>query len=161
MEKLDVLEFFVRGLPETFLFIFAAYVFSRTSFDLKKYLLSSVIFAVVGFITRSFPIHYGVHTILNLFAFIILAHSINKIDLIKSISVGVIIVLLQSVCELINIVMIQFVFKQDVNYILGNPTLKTLYGIPSILIFALIIVSYNLLIVKKSKVGKVSNGKDM
>ncbi|MEG0772230.1 hypothetical protein [Clostridium sp.] len=161
MPKLTLLEFFLRGIPETFIFIFAAYAFSKTSFDLKRYLLSSIVFAIVGSITRMLPTHNGVHTILNLFAFIIIASSINKIDLIKSIKVGVITVILQSVCELINIIIIQFIFKQDMNYILGNPTLKTLYGIPSILIFGITVISYYIVIVNKKELRQVTNGKNM
>lgn len=161
MEQLTILEFFLRGIPETFLFIFAAYSFSKTSLDIKKYLSSSIIFAVIGFITRSLPVHAGVHIILNLFAFIILANNINKIDLLKCIQTGIIITILQLICEAINVVIIQSIFKQDMNYILSNPTLKTLYGIPSILILGIIVISHYIIFLKKQKSRKVSYGKNM
>lgn len=161
MEKLKLLEFFVRGLPESFLFIFAAYAFSKTKFHLTKYLLSSVILALVGFITRSLPINYGVHNILNIFAFILLIYNINKIDLIKSIKTGIISAILQFVCELINIFIIQYIFKQEISYVFSNPTLKTLYGIPSLLIFGIIVALYYIMTMKEIKTKQVSNGKIM
>ncbi len=149
MIKLTIFEFFIRGIPEAFLFIFTAYAVSKTTINYKKCLLSGVILAVIGFITRYLPINYGVHTILNLFAFIILSYNINKIDLVKAIKAGAISMFLQSLCELINIGIIQFLFKQDMDYILSVPKLKTLYGIPSLLIFASIAVSYYKLTRKK------------
>ncbi|EQB88606.1 hypothetical protein J2Z44_003494 [Clostridium punense] len=141
MDKLTFIEFFFRGLPESFLFILAAYAFSKTSLNHKNYIFSSIILAIAGFITRALPIHYGVHIILNLFIFIILAHNVNKIDLVKSITIAIITVVIQCISELINIIIIQFVFKQDLNYVLSIPKLKILYGMPSLFIFAIVIVT--------------------
>ena len=151
MIKLTIFEFFIRGIPESILFIFTAYAISKTTINYKKCLLSGIILAVIGFVTRYLPINYGVHTILNLFAFIILSYNINKIDLVKAIKAGAISMFLQSLCELINIGIIQFLFKQDMDYILSVPKLKTLYGIPSLLIFGAIAVTYYKITKKRRK----------
>lgn len=151
MIKLTIFEFFIRGIPESILFIFTAYAISKTTINYKKCLLSGIILAVIGFVTRYLPINYGVHTILNLFAFIILSYNINKIDLVKAIKAGAISMFLQSLCELINIGIIQFLFKQDMDYILSVPKLKTLYGIPSLLIFGAIAVAYYKITKKRRK----------
>lgn len=157
MIKLTPFEFFFRGIPESILFIVVAYTFAKMHVNLRKCLISGIILAILGFVTRYLPVHYGVHTILNLFAFIILTYNINKIDLIKAITAGVCSVLLQLICELINIVIIQFVFRQDLNYILSVPKLKTLYGMPSLFIFGIIIIASYKLTVK----GRITNGKAM
>lgn len=151
MIKLTIFEFFIRGIPESILFIFTAYAISKTTINYKKCLFSGIILAVIGFVTRYLPINYGVHTILNLFAFIILSYNINKIDLVKAIKAGAISMFLQSLCELINIGIIQFLFKQDMDYILSVPKLKTLYGIPSLLIFGAIAVAYYKITKKRRK----------
>ena len=44
MLKLTLLEFFLRGLPEGFLIIFAVYVFSKTVINIKRYIVSSIIY---------------------------------------------------------------------------------------------------------------------
>lgn len=136
------LEFLVRAIPETFLFIFAVYAFSNTRLDIKKYLLSSVLMCILGFGIRLLPIHYGVHTILVLIFIIILTININKIDTIKTIQAGIITVILQFICEAINVLIIQYVFVVQVDRVFNNPNLKILYGIPSTLIFAVFVSIY-------------------
>ncbi|WP_017416292.1 hypothetical protein [Clostridium tunisiense] len=150
MIKLTIFEFFIRGIPEAFLFVFATYTFSKTPINIRRFLLSGIIMAAIGFFTRYLPIHYGVHTILNLFAFVILFYNVNKIDLMKCIRSVAIAMFLQSFCELINIVIIQFLFKQDMDYILSIPKLKTLYGAPSMIIFGIVVISYYIIIKKRS-----------
>jgi len=159
MTKFTILEFFVRVIPETFLFIFATYVFAKVKLDLRRYLISGITLAIVGIITRALPIHNGVHTILNVFALIIIAVNINKIDMIKSIQIGVIIVILQFICEAINVLLIQYIFRADVINVFKNPTLKTIYGIPSTLIFFIIIIIYYFKVSKGKEMKKESNGK--
>jgi len=155
MNKLTVLEFFTRGIPEAFLFIFAAYAFSNNLLDKKKWILSSLIMAVIGFISRSLPIHYGVHTILNVFAFIIIVSNINKIDLIKSIQIGIFTVIIQFICEAANVFLIQYIFRADIGKIFKDPTLKTVYGIPSTVLFAGIVILYYFKISKRKEKKKI------
>jgi len=151
---LTILEFFLRGIPEAFLFIFAAYAFSNDKIIKKKYILSGITLAIAGFITRALPVHYGVHTILNLFAFIVIASYISKIDLGKSMQVGIMVIILQFICEAINVFMIQYLFKANVEEVFNDATLKILYGIPSTLIFAGIIFTYYFKISKKNELKR-------
>jgi uncharacterized membrane protein YagU involved in acid resistance len=149
-----ILEFFLRGIPESFLFIFAAYAFSNDKIIKKNYVLSGMTLAIAGFITRSLPVHYGVHTILNLFAFIVIASHINKIDLVKSMQAGIVAIILQFICEAINVFMIQYLFKANIEEVFNNATLKTLYGIPSTAIFAGIIFIYYFKVSKRNELKR-------
>lgn len=142
MLKLTPMEFFTRGLPEAFLFIFAAYAFSRRVIDFKKYIISSLLYGLMAYIVRFLPIHYGVHTIMNVFIIIVLTVNINKIDLISSIRSAITVIILQFICEGINVLIIQYIFNVDINYVFNDPVLKTLYGIPSIIIFAFVAIIY-------------------
>ena len=69
--------------------------------------------------------------------------NINKISIIKSISVSVSVIILQSICEFINMLMIRYLFKADLTKVWSNPLLKTLYGIPSLVLFVLLIIIIN------------------
>lgn len=153
--NVTILEFFLRGIPEAFLFIFAAYAFSNDKIIKEKYILSGIILAIAGFITRSLPVHYGVHTILNLFAFIVIASHINKIDLVKSMQAGIVAIILQFICEAINVFMIEYLFKANIEEVFNNATLKTLYGIPSTVIFAGIIFIYYFKVSKRNELKKI------
>ena len=99
MLKLSLFEFIVRSIPEEFLFVLAVHAFSKTGINLKRYLLSGTLFSITVYLIRLLPIQYGVHTILSLIVLIVLVSFINKIDIIKSIRAGIIIFILDFICE--------------------------------------------------------------
>ncbi|MCR1935074.1 hypothetical protein ACQX0N_06105 [Clostridium tepidum] len=140
MLKLSVVEFVARAVPEAFLFIFAIYTFSHTRINKKRYLLSSLLMTIMIFIIRSLPISYGIHTILSIMVLVLLSYTINKIDVTIAVKSTIITIILQFICEGINIFIIQYVLKNDMNYIFNNSKLKTMYGIPSLIIFTCIVL---------------------
>ncbi|MCM0648008.1 hypothetical protein NBE98_06435 [Clostridium swellfunianum] len=142
MVKIPLIEMFIRLLPEGFLFMFAAYVLTRASFDRKKYMVSVILLTLGGFLVRSLPIHNGIHSILILVLFIILLVYINKISVIKAIRAGVITMLIMFISEGINVAIIQFILKKDVNVIFKDSILKNIYGIPSLIIFFSVVALY-------------------
>ena len=158
MLKITLLEFFFRGLPEGFLIIFAAYVFSNTAINIKRYIISSLLVLIAITSIRLLPIQYGVHTILNIIVIIVLTVNINKINIIKSIKASIMAMILEFICEGINMFIIQHVFKVDILHVLSEPSLKTLYGIPSLLIFAAIVSIYSFYLDRRKKLSEVING---
>ncbi|KOR25699.1 hypothetical protein P9J83_10545 [Clostridium sporogenes] len=149
MLKLSVVEFVARAVPEAFLLIFAIYTFSNTRINKKRYLLSSFLMIIMIFIIRSLPISYGIHTILSIMVLVLLSYIINKIDVITAVKSTIITIIFQFVCEGINIFIIQYVLKDDMNYIFNNANLKTIYGIPSLTIFTCIVLLLYIRLLKK------------
>jgi hypothetical protein len=137
--QLSIIEFLLRSIPEGLLFTYAAYVFTKKDIRLKPFLLSSILLAIETYGVQFLPIHKGINNILNIIVFILLVTKVNKIDLMKSIKVIFGSMLLMFLCEGINVVLIQAVFKLDINYIFSIPKLKVMYGIPSLLLFVIII----------------------
>ena len=158
MLKLPLLELFLRGIPEGFLIIFSVYAFSKTVVNKKRYLISSIIFLVAVYLIRLLPIQFAVHTILGLIMTIVLTVNINKIPIIKSIQACIVATIVESICEGLNIFMIQYIFKVDVNYVFNEPTLKIVFGIPSLLIFACIAIFYYISKFKRKELRDVFNG---
>lgn len=142
--KATFLEFVIRGIPEGLLFVLAAYTFSKAQIDIKRYLTSSALFAIIIYLVRLLPIQLGAITILNIIVLICLIVFINKIDTLKAIKSGIIIMILGFVCEGINVFIIQFILKKDMEEIFRNATLKVLYGMPSVLIFGCIVILFYL-----------------
>lgn len=142
MLKLTWFEFIVRGIPEEFLFVLAIHAFSKTGIDLKKYLLSGVLTSIMIYLIRLLPIQYGVHTLLGLMMLTILVNFINKIDAIKAIRAAIITFILCFVFEALNITFLKFVLKKDLNSMLSDPISKTLYGLPSVIIFGVLVIVY-------------------
>lgn len=142
MLKISTLEFFVRLIPEVVLFMLSAYAFSKTRINKKKYIYSSVLFGVAVFCIRFLPINYGVHTIISIIVLIIIATVVCNIDIIESIKASIITAITLFLCEGVNIVILNVIFKDNLKSILEDPRLKTICSIPSLICFALVVLIY-------------------
>lgn len=142
MLKMEPIEFFLRGVPEGFLVILAIYVFSNTPIDKKKYIITSLISVFILVLVKMLPVTYGVHTIINIGLIIVVAVFINKINKIKAIKSALAFTICQFIAEALNLFLIQNVLKQDVEVIFLNPVTKSIYGIPSIIIIFILIISF-------------------
>ena len=151
MLKLTMFEFVIRSIPEVFVFMFAAYAFSKTRIDKKIYILSSLLLAVAVFVIRALPINYGVHTILNISFMTIISNSINKIEIISSVKAAIIMAIILFASEGINVFILKFLLGDRLTMILSNPVLKTIYGLPSLVILASIVIGYYIFLGKRNK----------
>ena len=131
--------------------MFAAYAFSKTKIDKKIYILSSLLLAVAVFVIRALPINYGVHTILNISFMTIISNSINKIEIISSVKAAIIMAIILFASEGINVFILKFLLGDRLTMILSNPVLKTIYGLPSLLILASIVIGYYIFLGKRNK----------
>lgn len=155
MLALTAFEFIVRTIPEVLIYIFAGYVFSNTKINIKRYLIASLILAVSTFIVRMFPINYGVHTILIISIQIAILICISEIDTILAIRSSIITTISLFIIELLNLWAINLIFKEQLETIMSNPISKTIYGLPSLGCFAIIVVCYYLR--KRDKTKYVKN----
>jgi len=159
MLKISMFEFLIRGVPEAFLFIFAAYAFSKVKIDYKRYFISAILLSVAACMIRFLPIQYGVNTILDISVFIILIVNVNRIEIITSIKSVILTIIIEYVCEGINVLIIQVIFKIDMNYIFSNSRLKAIYGIPSLIIFGIVLLFYYTSLKKRKELRGIKNGK--
>ena len=151
MLRLTTFEFIVRVLPEAFVFIFASYALANNKINMKRYIISSILFATCVYVIRMLPIDYGVHTILNIISQTAILISINKIDIIPAIKASIITFICLFIIELLNMLALSFIFKEHLEAIMSNTMLKTIYGLPSLGIFAIITVCYYYHLRKKDK----------
>ncbi|MDF2546785.1 MAG: hypothetical protein K0R93_1683 [Anaerosolibacter sp.] len=139
MLKLSLFELFFRLLPEGFLLCFLMYVLSNKQFDTNKLVLTGIILGITPFFIRLLPINFGVHTIISLIIYIIAAVGLNNINIITAISSGLLSIIILSICDFINFFVLVNLFKFPIETMLDNIKLKTLAGMPSLLLFALIV----------------------
>ena len=151
MLKLQPIEFLLRVLPESFLFVLAVYIFSKTKINKKKYFITGLIFSVVVFIIRMLPINYGVHMILSVLFLLFITVKYNNIDVISSIKSIIFTYMIQLISEAINILFLNIIdINLDIAFI--NPITKNLLGIPSIILtFLMIIISYKFINKRKDE----------
>lgn len=155
MLKLTWFEFIVRGIPEEFLFVLAIHAFSKIGIDLKKYVISGILTSIMAYLIRLLPIQYGIHSLLGLIMLIIAVSFINKIDIVKSIRGGIITFVLCFVFEGINLSFIQFILKKDLSNMMSNPIVKTLYGLPSLIMFGVVVIIYYYILSKRKELQYV------
>lgn len=145
MLRLHPIEFLLRVLPESFLFVLAVYIFSKTKIDKKKYFTTGLIFSVVVFIIRMLPINYGVHMILSVLFLLFIIVKYNNIDVVNSIRSIILTYLIQLISEAVNVLFLNM-SNIDLDTAFLNPITKNLLGIPSIIItFLIIMISYKII----------------
>lgn len=150
MLKLQPIEFILRAIPESFLVIFAIYIFSKTEINKKKYLVTSIAFSIIIYITRMLPINYGVHMILSVLFLLFIIVSYNKIEVINGIKSIIFTYLVQLVSEAINVFILNLM-NLDLETLFINPIYKTIFGLPSLVITAVIISIFYIINKKRKK----------
>lgn len=150
MLRLTGLEFFLRLIPESCLFILGAYVLAHTKIEKKPYFVSSILLAIGGYLVRMLPIHFGVHSILVIVLYVLLTTSLNKIPIAKAISSSMLWTIALSACESLNAFVLSFL-KFNMQIILNNPLKKVLYFMPSLIMLLLAVLLTNILISKNKK----------
>ncbi len=140
MLKIGITELFVRTLPESFLVIFVIQAFSNSKMKKSKYVLSSILLSIIVYSIRLLPIHYGVHTILNLIAIILVCTFINEITTIKAITYSLILVSFLALSEALNLYFIYKIFGENIANTLKDPLKKCIYLMPSMIILVIIVL---------------------
>lgn len=151
MLKISFLELIMRGIPEGLLFFLAVYAFSKNFIEVKKYLFSSILYSFMVYLIRFLPIQNGADYILNLSVLIVLTVFVNKFPIIRSIKIGIIIMLIEFICEGINVFFIQSIFKKNWNVIFKDDVLKLIYSSPSLLLFGCIVIVYYIVLWKRKE----------
>lgn len=155
MLKLTGFEFFIRLIPEALILIFAAYAFSKTKMDAKRYTLGAILLCMCVFAIRLLPINYGVHTFLNIIMLTIIAVKINKIGTIKAVKSSIIITILLFLSEALNVFVLSLVIGDELTRIVADTNLRTLYFLPSLVFLVLIVSIYYKNLKKRKKLTYV------
>lgn len=139
MLSLSFLEIVCRVLPESLIILFGMYTFSRTEFNMKNYVNSSIVLVICIYIIRKLPINFGVHTILNILILVVISHILNNIDVISSVKIAIKLSILQFFSEGLNILFIKNILNKNIVYIFNDSYMKVMYGLPSLVIFIALI----------------------
>jgi hypothetical protein len=152
MIKISLLDLLLRVLPESFLFIFASYLFCHKKFDKKRIIISTILFSIIAYCIRLLPIQFGIHTILNVLVYTALCIKINEIPFTKSITYSLILTIMLSLSEELNLIVLNHIFKESTIVILNDDLLKNVYIMPSMILFLIgILICHKLFYNKKIK----------
>lgn len=144
----------LRGIPEACIHMYAMYALANVTIDKKKYAASSTVLAFLMVLISYLPISYGIHSILVVMAIIGLGVMVNHFDTVYCISIAIINMIIQFLAEGINVLLIEKVLKIDLAKAMASPLIKSIYGIPSLIIFFGIICIIHRVIRKKARKAK-------
>lgn len=155
MLKLTAIEFVLRAIPEGLIFMLSSYSLSKYKINVKRYITSSLLFSLSVYLIRMLPINYGVHTILSIIIQTYIIISINKIEIIGAIKASIISVMCLFFLEMVNVLVLNIIFKNQLDEIMLNLNVKILFGLPSLICYATIIINYYNYLRKKDKLRNV------
>lgn len=151
MMKIHYIEILLRSIPEMLLMIWGVCVVARQTINIKVYMISSIIMGIVTFFIRMLPIYFGIHTFIGV-VLIICVMVIIGIPIVKAIYGALLMFLILSLSEYLNMVMLNLL-NVDTNIEFANPIIKSILGIPSLIISALFIIVIYYFIKRKTKKG--------
>ena len=115
MIKISIFELFVALIPETFIFVLGVYI------------------------VRLLPIFPGVNIFFVILVIPLLLVVINHIEIMKAISSVLLLLITRLGTETLNIILLDSVLQMKMEELTNDPIKKTLFGMPSLLLFALVI----------------------
>lgn len=151
MSQHDFLSFIVRMIPEAFLMIYAVCKLTNTNINLKRIFVSCILGGVGVYIARLLPVHFGVHTIISVMIYIVLAIRINKIDMFKAIATTLAVIIVLFISDFTFVVIYTNVLHLSSELLFGQSWIAVVSGIPSLILFYLI-VNFIVLIKKNRKI---------
>lgn len=137
--RLTFIEVIARLIPEVFLVILSIIILSNKKVDKKQYLKSCLVGVVCGYIVRSMPISYGIHTVLNIICFVLISILMNNIDVVTTIRSTIVTFITMLIIESFNVWLLSILFGDIINTMLEDVVTKTLLGLPSIILYSVFI----------------------
>lgn len=153
MAPLHWVDILFRLIPEGLIIILAGYAFSKKKFNFLRYILSSIIHALLTFGYRLLPVSTVMPMVLSAITAIILLISINKILPFKAIFSTLGCFVLSILFEALNMIILELVLKIDIRkvFINSGPIMRNVYGLPSIALFASVVLIYFFITKKRVK----------
>lgn len=149
MLKVSLLVTVLRGIPEIYLLFMLIYILDHKPLNRKKLMLSTVIVCVITYFVRILPIHFGVHTILLIILSMFIGVYINKISALKSISGILVGAIILSLCEALDVWILQRFFNIIFFDISPEDIRRTIVTIPSLVLFFIAIFIIKKMLEKK------------
>lgn len=151
MFRLTYVDFFFRLIPESFILMWGIHIFSRKTIDMFKYILLSLILAILCFIIRCLPIYYGVNTDICIMLTIIIVVFIMDIPLIKNVIGTFLLYFMLSLSETINMLLLGSLnINTDISVL--QPLTRCIYGIPSLIIFIISVIILKFILKNKKAI---------
>lgn len=145
--KLTYIDFFLKLIPESFIFIWGISTISNKVISKKIHIIYCILLSIVIYVVRLLPIHFGVHTIINnIFTICLLI--IAEFSINTAIRNTLLMTLLILISESFNILLLK-ILNINIEVQSEMPGVVSLLFLPSLLLLILLIYLTKFLLRKK------------
>ena len=153
MLKISVFGLFMAAIPEAFLFTFGVYILVNEPFNYRRIAITGLLTGVATYFVRLLPLFPGSNMIFITLISTVLLVYINKIYIIRALSSFLTLLIIRLITEWLNLLVLIEVLKMDLNELADQPLMKTIAFLPSVLVFAVVIVTICLMKRKNNRVN--------
>ncbi|WP_270566973.1 hypothetical protein [Clostridium beijerinckii] len=152
MLSLTWIDFFIKLIPEEFVFIWGICTISNIVISKRRHVIYCILIALEVYVVRLLPIHFGVHIIINnIFTICLLI--IAEISIDTAIRNTLLMTLFLMISEFFNMFILK-ILNVNVEAKFKIHGVESLLLSPSLLLFILLIYFIKLLL--RTKVGKIN-----
>jgi len=135
--KIPLIALALQVIPEGIAVVTLTFVLSKAELNWGKICLLGIGLSLVVYTIRLFPITLGVHTIVSLGLLIVFMNAFTDVDTTTSVVSSVISFITLLVFEKVSIKIITSVFNITIETILKNSIVRTLIGLPHVVLLFL------------------------
>ena len=152
MEFYSIYEVLIKAIPETVLSVYGVFLLSKTKISSHRYFLLCLIHFISIYLLRSICIVTGAVTLFNLMIIIISFRIICKTDIFKILISASIVIIIVLLSELTNLMLLNTLYDvTNVQILLDDPLTRSIWGLPSTILFGSIILIIKLYTTYKTK----------
>ena len=152
IEFYSIYEVLLKAIPETLLSVYGIFLLSKTKIVLHKYILLCLIHFGSIYLLRSICISTGAVTLFNLMITVISFKILCNTDIFRTLISAFIMIIIVLLSELINLMLLKTLYDvTNIRILLDDPLIRSIWGIPSTILFGSIILIIKLYTTYKTK----------
>lgn len=126
---------FIRIIPEAFFVVLSICLLTNSKINYKNIATAAVIAGTCVYLTRLLPIHFGVHTVLGVVIYYLLAYKFNNIKMNKVLLGTMVSTILLFISDALLVAIYKNIFDLPVELLMGKTLYSLVITLPSLIIF--------------------------
>jgi hypothetical protein len=143
MIKISLFKLCLVIFPRSLVCVWAINSINMKKIRTKLLILLSIFITICAYFLRTLPLHAGGYVFVIVLIFIITSHYINNLQLEEAICSSLILIILLSICEFANVMLLKFLYIIGIQNMLCIPLKKLLISLPSPILFTIFILIFN------------------
>jgi hypothetical protein len=143
MIKISLFKLCLVIFPRSLVCVWAINSINMKKIRTKLLILLSIIISIFAYLLNYLPLHAGGYVFVIVGIFIISSHYVNNLQLEEAICSSLIIIILLSICEFDNVMLLKFLYIIRIQNMLCMPLKILLISLPAPILFTIFILIFN------------------